>query len=68
MSLLRALDKPDELLTSVWALASSPSPSPKSLLEKNKREGKGSRFSKFLAEQNSENLEKLIQGKINSKI
>lgn len=59
MSLLQDLDKPNEHLSSVWALMPplSPKPGPhasnlpQSLLESNK-EGKGSRFAKFIAERN----------------
>lgn len=54
-SILEILDKPNELLSSVWALV--PPKSSKQLPElesKNYREGKGSRFSQFLAEQNAE--------------
>lgn len=62
MSLLLDLDKPNEHLSSVWALmpplSPKPGPSlpnlpnlPQSLLEDNK-EGKGSRFAKFIAERN----------------
>lgn len=57
LSILRAIDKPNELLLSVWALKPlppAPSPSlPESLLEKS-NEGKGVRFARFLAEKQAE--------------
>lgn len=57
LSLLKKLDQPNEHLASVWALMPplSPKPDPalphlpQSLLEANK-DGKGSRFAKFIAE------------------
>ncbi|XXG46675.1 hypothetical protein AAC387_Pa02g1461 [Persea americana] len=56
-SVLRAMDKPNEFLSSVWALKPlPPTPSPslqRSLLEKS-NEGKGTRFARFLAEKQSE--------------
>ncbi|KAL0905173.1 hypothetical protein M5K25_027358 [Dendrobium thyrsiflorum] len=54
-SMLEILDKPNELLSSVWALVPTNSKKQEPDLEsKNYREGKGSRFSQFLAEQNAE--------------
>ncbi|XP_057948608.1 glyoxysomal processing protease, glyoxysomal [Malania oleifera] len=60
LSLLHDLDKPNEHLSSVWALMPSlsqkPDPSlpniPHSLLEDGNKQGKGSRFAKFVAEKN----------------
>ncbi|KAB2011661.1 hypothetical protein ES319_D09G035300v1 [Gossypium barbadense] len=57
---LQNLDKPNELLSSVWALMPplSPKPGPplnlpQPILEdNNNKEGKGSRFAKFIAEKN----------------
>ncbi|KAG7962339.1 hypothetical protein I3843_09G062200 [Carya illinoinensis] len=56
-SLLQVLDQPNEHLSSVWALMPSLSPKPpplpnlpKTLGEDNDKEGKGSRFAKFMAE------------------
>lgn len=58
-SLLQNLDKPNELLSSVWALmppplSPKPGPSlpglPKFIVEDSNREGKGSRFAKFIAD------------------
>ncbi|KAL5972539.1 hypothetical protein ACLOJK_039343 [Asimina triloba] len=55
-SILQAMDKPNELISSIWALVPPPSQKPapfphlpKSLMEKIDQ-GKGSRFAKFLAE------------------
>ncbi|KAK1275649.1 Glyoxysomal processing protease, glyoxysomal [Acorus gramineus] len=53
LSMLHALDEPNELLSSIWALMPSPPSKPKSVMEKFK-EGKGSRFAKFLAENQAE--------------
>ncbi|XP_077221528.1 protease-like protein [Tasmannia lanceolata] len=61
LSILHAMDEPNELLSSVWALMPPPSPRPpppfsslpQSLLDKNSN-GKGSRFAKFLAERQAE--------------
>ncbi|XP_058095741.1 glyoxysomal processing protease, glyoxysomal isoform X2 [Magnolia sinica] len=61
VSILQAMDKPNELLSSVWALMPpppsqrpAPFPSlPKSLMEKINK-GKGSSFAKFLAENRAE--------------
>uniref|UniRef100_A0A5B7BU36 Putative glyoxysomal processing protease, glyoxysomal n=1 Tax=Davidia involucrata TaxID=16924 RepID=A0A5B7BU36_DAVIN len=58
LSLLEDLDKPNEHLSSVWALMSplSPKPGPslpdlpQSLPGDNNKDGKGSRFAKFIAE------------------
>ncbi|WOL10420.1 glyoxysomal processing protease, glyoxysomal [Canna indica] len=50
---LKVLDEPNDLLSSVWSLVPSNSESEQSALEKNVGEGKGSRFSKFLAEKHS---------------
>ena len=55
---LRDLDRPNEEISSIWALMPSLSPKPgpslpglpPSLLEDDKKEGKGSRFAKFIAE------------------
>jgi len=67
LSLLRILDQPNEHLSSVWALMPPLSPKPpplpnlpQSLLEDNNKEGKGSRFAKFMAER-QELLKKSIQ-------
>ncbi|CAL9080392.1 unnamed protein product [Musa textilis] len=49
-SMLKVLDEPNDLLSSVWALAPPPSQSKQSISD---QEGKGSRFSKFLAEKHS---------------
>ncbi|KAF8411133.1 hypothetical protein HHK36_003672 [Tetracentron sinense] len=71
-SILHYLDKPNEQLSSVWALIPPLSPKPglpfphlpQSLLEENK-EGKGSRFAKFIAERHSDVFPKPIQlGKV----
>ncbi|PKA46691.1 Glyoxysomal processing protease, glyoxysomal [Apostasia shenzhenica] len=54
-SIFQILDEPNELLSSVWALV--PPPSAKTQPEsgrKNNNEGKGFRFSQFLAEKNAE--------------
>lgn len=62
-TLLEFLDRPSELLSSVWALVPTESkklePGPES---KKHGEGKGSRFSQFLAEKNTEmtSLKELI--------
>lgn len=57
LSVLHAMDKPNEVLSSVWALKpppSSPRPFfPHTILQKN-NEGKGMRFAKFLAEKHAE--------------
>lgn len=53
-SLLQALDNPNEIISSIWALQTPPSPTEKSLFEKNRREGKGTRFTQFLAEKQAE--------------
>ncbi|KAK9267768.1 hypothetical protein L1049_010202 [Liquidambar formosana] len=58
LSLLHDLDKPNEHLSSIWALmpplSPKPGPSlpnlPPLLLEDKNKEGKGSRFAKFIAE------------------
>lgn len=58
ISLLQDLDQANEQLSSVWALMPplSPKPSPplpslpESLLADNDKQGKGSRFAKFIAE------------------
>ncbi|XP_021911111.1 glyoxysomal processing protease, glyoxysomal isoform X2 [Carica papaya] len=58
LSLLQNLDQPNKHLSSIWALMpplsskpKSPSPNlPESLMEDHKKEGRGSRFSKFIAE------------------
>ncbi|KAK7840619.1 glyoxysomal processing protease [Quercus suber] len=67
LSLLQILDQPNEHLSSVWALMPPLSPKPpplpnlpQSLLEDNNKEGKGSRFAKFMAER-QELLKKSIQ-------
>ncbi|KAJ6396854.1 hypothetical protein OIU77_021810 [Salix suchowensis] len=65
ISLLQDLDRPDEHLSSVWALMPplSPKPSPplpslpESILQDNEKQMKGSRFAKFIAER-----EKLFRG------
>lgn len=56
-SLLQVLDQPNEHLSSVWALMPSLSPKPpplpyllQSLGEDNDKEGRGTRFAKFMAE------------------
>ncbi|XP_010929294.1 glyoxysomal processing protease, glyoxysomal [Elaeis guineensis] len=71
--LLQVLDKPNEVLSSIWALVPVQSPKSDSPLEKSNREGKGSRFSKFLAEKHAEfaprrDVEALNKGKLHSKI
>lgn len=53
-SLLQALDNPNEIISSIWALQTPPSPTEKSQFEKNRREGKGTRFTQFLAEKQAE--------------
>jgi hypothetical protein len=71
LSLLQILDQPNEHLSSVWALMPQLSPKPpplpelpQSLPEDNSKEGKGSRFAKFMAER-QELLKKSIQlGKV----
>ncbi|GMY37401.1 glyoxysomal processing protease, glyoxysomal isoform X2 [Fagus crenata] len=67
LSLLQILDRPNEHLSSVWALMPPLSPKPpplpnlpQSLLEDENKEGKGSRFAKFMAER-QELLKKSIQ-------
>ena len=67
LSLLQILDRPNEHLSSVWALMPPLSPKPpplpnlpQSLLEDDNKEGKGSRFAKFMAER-QELLKKSIQ-------
>lgn len=59
ISLLRDLDQPNKQLSSVWELMPQLSPEqgptlpgglPRTLLEDGKKEGKGSRFAKFLIE------------------
>lgn len=57
LSLLQVLDQPNEHLSSVWALMPPLSPKPpplphmkQSLPNDTNKEGKGSRFAKFLAE------------------
>ncbi|KAJ6292225.1 hypothetical protein OIU78_024403 [Salix suchowensis] len=65
ISLLQDLDRPDEHLSSVWALMPplSPKPSPpvpslpESILQDNEKQMKGSGFAKFIAER-----EKLFRG------
>lgn len=59
LSLLRILDEPNEYLSSVWALMRPSSPKlhhmsdpPQSLGDNKSKEGKGSRFAKFIAERN----------------
>ena len=56
-SLLQVLDQPNQHLSSVWALMPPLSPKPpplanqpESLLEDDNKDGKGSRFAKFIAE------------------
>ncbi|RWV80178.1 hypothetical protein GW17_00058588, partial [Ensete ventricosum] len=70
LSMLKVLDEPNDLLSSVWALAPLPSQSNQSISEKNDQEGKGSRFSKFLAEKHSglEDLTSTIKEKLPSKL
>ncbi|CAD5194005.1 unnamed protein product [Musa acuminata subsp. malaccensis] len=69
-SMLKVLDEPNDLLSSVWALAPPPSQSKQSISEKNDQEGKGSRFSKFLAKKHSglEDLTHVIKEKLPSKL
>lgn len=69
-SMLKVLDEPNDLLSSVWALAPPPSQSKQSISEKNDQEGKGSRFSKFLAKKHSglEDLTHVIKEKLPSKM
>ncbi|THU45133.1 hypothetical protein C4D60_Mb02t14660 [Musa balbisiana] len=69
-STLKVLDEPNDLLSSVWALVPPPSQSKQSISEKNDQEGKGSRFSKFLAEKHSglEDLTHIIKEKLPSKL
>ncbi|XP_072950929.1 glyoxysomal processing protease, glyoxysomal isoform X2 [Typha angustifolia] len=72
-SILQALDKPNAILTSIWALAPSASPSPRTPFEKNNRERKGSRFSKFISGKHLEqdphmDLDNISKEKIHSKI
>lgn len=59
VSLLQDLDKPNKQLSSVWDLMPQLSPEqdptlpgglPRTLLEDGKKEGRGSRFAKFLIE------------------
>lgn len=60
LSVLKVLDEPDEQLSSIWALMSQRSPKPSPLPdlpqllgedhETKEKEGKGSRFAKFIAE------------------
>lgn len=65
ISLLQNLDRPNEHLSSVWALMPplSPKPSPplpslpESILQDYEKQAKGSRFAKFIAER-----EKLFRG------
>ncbi|KAJ6808758.1 glyoxysomal processing protease, glyoxysomal isoform X1 [Iris pallida] len=71
--ILQVLDDPNEIISSIWALQTPPSPTEKSLLEKNKREGKGTRFSQFLAEKQAEFTPlkdggQLIRGKFPSRL
>ncbi|KAJ8465199.1 hypothetical protein OPV22_027751 [Ensete ventricosum] len=70
LSMLKVLDEPNDLLSSVWSLAPLPSQSNQSISEKNDQEGKGSRFSKFLAEKHSglEDLTSTIKEKLPSKL
>uniref|UniRef100_A0A1D1XJL6 Glyoxysomal processing protease, glyoxysomal n=1 Tax=Anthurium amnicola TaxID=1678845 RepID=A0A1D1XJL6_9ARAE len=55
-SIFDILDKPNSFLSSVWALMPppSPSPGPQAQLDIKNKEGKGSRFAKFLAERGAE--------------
>lgn len=61
-SILQHLDKPNEHLSSIWALMPPLSPrqvppflyQPKSLPDADTKEKKGSRFAKFIAERNGE--------------
>lgn len=46
LSILEDLDRPNEHLSSVWALMPSASPKPRSLAD----DPKGSRFAKFIAD------------------
>jgi hypothetical protein len=73
-TILEQLDKPNELLSSVWALAKAPSSIPflSSPPEKS-REAKVLEFSKFLAEQeeglkSGNDIEPFLRHKIPSKI
>lgn len=73
LSSLQVLDKPNELLSSIWALIPTQSPKSDTPLEKSNREGKGSRFSKFLAEKHAElippgDVDALNKEKLRSKI
>ncbi|CAA7409128.1 unnamed protein product [Spirodela intermedia] len=71
---LDILDKPNALLSSIWALVPPPPPSSRPQLphaDLNGKEGKGSRFAKFLAERRGEgaisnDLKPRIKGKISS--
>ncbi|XP_020596584.1 glyoxysomal processing protease, glyoxysomal isoform X2 [Phalaenopsis equestris] len=55
ISILEILDEPNELLSSVWALVPPKSRNQQPESEsRNYREGKSSRFSQFLAEQNAD--------------
>jgi hypothetical protein len=70
-TILSQLDKPNEVLSSVWALAPASSPFPSGPPKKD-MEGKVSDFKKFLADKqqvlNTRDLEKLLRHKISSKI
>jgi peroxisomal leader peptide-processing protease len=74
-SILEQLDKPNEVLSSVWALAPLPTECAlqKPVLEERGRQIKGSRFIDFLTEKqgeltNSKDLENLLNKKLHSKI
>lgn len=74
--LLDGLDKPNSVLSSIWALVPPPPPSPRPQLphaDLKAKEGKGSRFARFLAERRGEgamsnDMKPLIRGKISSNL
>ncbi|KAJ3698861.1 hypothetical protein LUZ61_002566 [Rhynchospora tenuis] len=75
ISILEQLDKPNEVLSAVWALAPLPIETAlqKPALEGNVRQSKGSRFIDFLTEKQAEltsskDLENLLNRKLPSKI
>ncbi|KAJ4816290.1 protease-like protein [Rhynchospora pubera] len=75
ISILEQLDKPNEVLSAVWALAPLPTETTlqKPVLEGNVRQSKGSRFIDFLNEKQAEltsskDLENLLNRKLPSKI
>ena len=52
MSILHVLDKPDALLTAVWALAPPSSTRQQPVIDN--KEGRGSRFARFLSERQND--------------